>query len=254
MGLGLNLETGGGDFMPVLKYNAKAGKWFATTREDGETYEDDVTRSIENDGFICDLENIETGTIHFAAKTMPEFNVTPLHEPVPPAPHSGHKQGVRFIVKLHPKAGGDLREVASTAKVFLQGVNALHNDYEAGIKDNPGMVPLVKMIKTTVITTEGKDKDGKPQKSTNFAPVFEIVKWVKRPADLVPMFRAPKAPAPAQERPAQEDRRGPASTGSTRADPPRQRAPQSEDSWDDGPAPPKQSARAAPPQDDDEWG
>jgi hypothetical protein len=69
---------------------------------------------------------------------------------------------------------------------------------------------VVIMSDTLPITSEGKG-----QKSTNYAPVFTIEKWVARPADLVASPRGPstaKAEAPA--------RATPPSTGSTRASAP----------------------------------
>ena len=209
MALGVNYESsvGGGDFLPVVKYNAKAGRWSRVDRENGVSEEIDITRSFKA---VFDFENIEVGHISFVAGQAPDFSMVPFGDRIPPAPTSNHKNGVRLLIKLSPDCGGDVRELASVAKAFLGGIDRLHDDYEAGSMQNPGKLPVVVMSDTLPITSEGKG-----QKSTNYAPVFTIEKWVSRPADLVASPRGPstaKAEAPA--------RATPPSTGSTRASAP----------------------------------
>jgi hypothetical protein len=207
MALGLNYEaSAGGDIIPVCKYNAKAGRWARVEREGGVNEEVDITRTFKA---VFDFENIQTGWISFVAGQAPDFDVVtyPDTHPSRQPPTANHKEGVRILIKLAPDCGGDVREVASVSKAFLRGIDKLHTQYEAGLKDNPGKLPVVVMDDTIPIVSEGRG-----QKSTNYAPSFSIKSWVARPADLQAQ---PRSSASAG-RPAGT----PPSTGSTRAAPP----------------------------------
>ena len=96
---------------------------------------------------------------------------------------------------------GGVREFASTAKVAIAAMDALHSAFEAAPERGQGLVPVVVMSGTEPVTTKG------PQgSSTNYRPRFEIVKWVERPAELQPGAPRPAAspvPAPATSAPAQ---------------------------------------------------
>jgi hypothetical protein len=216
MALGFNMESGGGgDFMPIIKYDARAGRMFRVDRDldaGGEwtTKPVDITANFSA---VFDLENIETGWLLFAAGMAPDIKVVRHGEPVPPRPSDQHKQGFRLTIKLAKECGGDVREFSASAKSVLFPIDELHTAYLAGQKANPGMLPLVKMTGTEAIST--KSPKGT---TTNYAPVFEIVKWVKRPDGLDGKPKA--APAPP----------APAATGSTRVPPP-QMAAASSDEW-----------------------
>ena len=177
MSLGFNFSSDSGDIIPIIKFDAKAGRMFRRDRVNGENDIVDITKGFKA---VFDLENIEVGHINFDTGSAPDFAVARIGEPAPARPSDKHRQGARVLVKLGKESGGDLRELASTAKAFLMGLNALHDAYEAGAKANPGKLPVVSLADTKPITTgEGA------KKSTNYSPVFEIVSWVARPADLV---------------------------------------------------------------------
>ena len=178
MALGFDFSTAdSGEIIPIIKFDAKAGRMFRRDRINGENEVTDITRSFKA---VFDLENIETGFINFDTGSAPDFSVARIGEPQPPKPSDKHRQGARMLVKLSNENGGDIRELASTAKAFLRGLEDLHNAYEAGVKENAGKLPVVSLADTTPITSgEGA------KKSTNYAPVFKIVSWVNRPADLV---------------------------------------------------------------------
>jgi hypothetical protein len=213
MALGVNYEQGAGgeDFLPVVKYNAKAGRWLRVDRsDDGKTYDDvDITKTFKA---VFDFEYVQTGHISFASGKAPDFAVATIGERVPGPPTENHKPGIRILVKLGKDCGGDVRELASVAKAFIRGMDQLHDDYLAGVKANPGKLPVVVMSDTTAIVSEGKQ-----QKSTNYVPVFEIVSWVPRPVDLV---NSPRAASTVAAAPAASSGGSPPSTGSTRAAPP----------------------------------
>lgn len=218
MALGFNMESGGGDFAPILKYDARAGRMFRVDREidSGGEWESKNVDITANFSAVFDLENIETGWLLFAAGTAPDIKVVRHGEPVPPRPSDQHKQGFRLTVKLAKECGGDVREFCASAKSVLFPIDELHTAYLAGAKANPGMLPVVKMTGTEAIST--KSPKGT---TTNYAPVFEVVKWVKRPEGLDGKPKAEPAVAKA----------APAATGSTRVPPP-QMAAASTDSWD----------------------
>ena len=210
MALGLNIGSGatGGDFLPIVKYDARAGRIFRADRVDGVTTPHDITRNFKA---VFDFENIEIGWISFVAGSAPDFQMVPFGAALGQKPTADHKQGIRFVIKLAAECGGDLREIAGTSGAFLRGIDDLHNAYVAGLADNAGKLPVVKLIDTLPIEAGSGAK-----KSTNYQPVFEIAGWVKRPADL-----AAKSAAPAKATEASAARSAPASTGSTRAAPPK---------------------------------
>ncbi len=209
MALGLNTGSdggSGGQFTPVVKYDARAGRIFRVDREQGGDGSWD-TKNVEiTNGFtaVMDLENIEVGWALFRAGVMPSLAMSKLGTAMPDKPSDKHKQGFRINMKLGKASGGDVREMAATAKCVLAGVDTLHTDYEAGKKDNPGKLPVVVLDSTISIVTEGKDKDGNKQTSTNYQPVWKIKSWIDRPAELggagkadVPEPEPVKAEAPA---------------------------------------------------------
>lgn len=200
MALGLATESSGGDFLPILKFDARAGRFFRRDRNGTENVEVDITKAFKA---VVDMENIEVGYINFATGGAPDFVLVPLGDPMPQKPSDGHKQGFRIVCKLGNDCGGDLREFSSCAKVVIRGIDALHEAYLAGEKQNPGKLPVIVLKDTVPITTEGK------QKSTNYQPVFEIVSWAPRPKDMQPQPRGKTAsPSVAP------------STGSTQVPPP----------------------------------
>jgi hypothetical protein len=178
MALGFNFASAdSGDIIPIIKYDARSGRISRRDRVDGINDETDITNTFKA---IFDFENIETGTINFNTGSAPDFAVVRIGDPIPQAPTPDHKPGARILIKLSKENGGDIRELASNAKSFLRGLNALHDDYLSGVAANKGKLPVVEAGKAIGISTgEG------PRKSTNYSPNFKITSWVDRPADLV---------------------------------------------------------------------
>jgi hypothetical protein len=202
MALGFQIGGGGGggDIVPFVKYDARSGIFTRRDRtqdSSGMWVSDDTEIELKA---VMDLENMQVGWVKFVAGQAPETKLVPIGSPLPDNPGEGWKKGVRILMKLAQSCGGDLREVQSNAAAFLTGVDQLHDAYLAGVGANPGKLPVVVCKSTTAITSGSGTK-----KSTNRQPVFEIVQWVARPADL-PVPAAPTAkPAVAT----------PPSTGST---------------------------------------
>jgi len=207
LGFDFGSSGGSGNFLPIAKYDARAGRFFRVDREDGITAQHDITRNFKA---VFDFENMEVGWISFTAGSAPDFNMVPHGSAFPAKPTDNHKRGIRMHIKLGGEIGGDCRELASTATAMLNGINSLHDEYLAGVKANPGKLPVVVLEETVPISSGSGDK-----KSTNYQPVFKIASWVKRPADLA--GNEAEAPAPVAAK-------APPATGSTRAAAPAPRA------------------------------
>ena len=181
MALGLNNGGGNSDgsFLPICKYDARAGRLFRVDRSqrgDGSYQSDNVDISQPAPQFAVDMGSIQVGWLAFSA-TGPDFHLVPFGSPMPAKPSSDHKAG--FRVKLGGKIMGGVRELAASSKCVLSAIDGLHTAYEAAPEAASGKIPLVKMTGTKPITTKG------PQgTTTNYAPVFEIVGWVDRLPDM----------------------------------------------------------------------
>jgi hypothetical protein len=217
--------SAGGDFTPILKYDARAGRIFRMERV--ETDNGFESKAVDiTDGFkaIFDFEHVEVGWIHFLAGSAPDFKLVPIGNELPDKPSASHKNGIRSMMKLAKDcAGGSaaVREIAGTSKAFLAGVEALYIGCEANAAANPGKLPVVVLDKVTTVKTGTGAKS-----STNFQPVFRIVGWVARgdfvfvPKSMqlgqaasqpIPQVATPpttgsiRAQAPSQENPTDED-------------------------------------------------
>jgi hypothetical protein len=180
MALGLNTNTGGADFVPHIRYDARAGRMFRADRAlaaDGRWETTMVDISTPPPQFLMDLAQIEIGWLSYAGGA-PDLRMVPFGTPLPPQPSKDHKQGFRVRVYA-PKLLGGLREFAASAKSVLAAMDALHSAFEAAPERGRGLVPVVSLASTTPVVS--KTPQGS---STNYAPVFRIEKWLPRPADL----------------------------------------------------------------------
>jgi len=211
MAFGFSYESNAGDIVPVLKFDARAGRFFRIDRADGQNSPVDITQNFKA---VMDFENIEVGYINFPAGAAPEFRMVPIGSAMPDNPGGKFRQGIRMMLKLGKDCGGDIREIATTAKAVLGAFDACHTEYVAEAKNNPGKLPVVSLKTTVPIVTQGRDEKGNPVKTTNYAPVFEIVSWVSRPNDLVFVPKGGGSPAHTPA-PAAQPAATPPSTGST---------------------------------------
>jgi len=188
--LGFDIKTGSGgaDFMPIVKYNAKAGRIFRVDRVNtgnGFVSEDaDITQIFKA---VMDLENLQTGWIAFPPGGAPSFTLVPLaldaskQVPVPAKPSDIHKNGCRVVMKLSKACGGDVREMAGSANSFLTGIEELYAEFLRERGKYAGQLPVV------VMATAMPVKSGSgAMSSTNFQPKWRIEGWAPRPVDLVP--------------------------------------------------------------------
>lgn len=197
---------GGDDRLPVLKYDARAGRLFLMDRVETNGVWETITTELDNrsSSFVVDFGSIEVGWFLFPKGAAPLMITVPFGQPLPPQPAAvgtvtddrtgkerpnTFRQG--FRVKVAGKAmatGGNVREMAANAKVTIEGVNDLHTLFEAAPEAAAGKVPVVRMPKA---------EPTKVGQSTNYKPVFEIVAWADRPeAVLGPRTVPPPASKP----------------------------------------------------------
>lgn len=182
--MALNLNSG--DFKPFVKYNAKAGRW--SIRKDKADVE------VQNPVFVADFEGIRTGYFYFRDGAAPEKILDPSLTQMAPKPDKtyidtkdGNKVKPCFIrgfeLNLYsPSNFGGLVEFSATAGVTCQAINELHSLYEAGLKENPGKLPVVEVKGSEAI---------KGDYGTNYKPLFVIQKWIDRPNDMKVGAQAP---------------------------------------------------------------
>ena len=188
-GFTIDEPSTGGDWLPIVQYDARAGRLFRTDRAqdtDGSwtSVKEDITNSFKA---VCDFENLETGWIDYATGGAPSFVLVPRGQLLPPKPNDNHKHGVRFMLKLSKDCGGDrpVRELSGNSRAFLTGTQALVEQYLREAPQHPGQLPAIVLDKTTPVKSGSGDRS-----STNYHPTWKIVGWVARPADLVPKPRA----------------------------------------------------------------
>jgi len=155
-----------GDFIPFIKFDARAGRWH-NKLDGGDLVE--ITGLVA----VFDLANARKGWLSFMEGTGPDhrFDEGPT---VPPRPSDNHKRG--FSVNIYSqKLLGGVREFSSNAKIVCSAFNALYGAYEDGLAASAGQVPVVACTGVEAVKTA---------QSTNYRPLFEIVKWIPRPAEL----------------------------------------------------------------------
>jgi hypothetical protein len=186
--MGLNLPSSDGNFskVPIIKYDSRAGRIFRVDRTETASGWEANQIELPQHVFqaVFDIEQIEVGWLHFPTGGAPDLRMVKLGQPFPDKPSDKHRAGFRVYMKLGKESGGDLRELAANAAVAVKGMDALVDLFDAGVKLNPGKLPLVKLGSTLAVTTSGKGPQGQPVSSTNYQPVWEIVRWIDRPPEL----------------------------------------------------------------------
>jgi hypothetical protein len=194
----LNLSVGDADFTPFLKYNAKAGRFYA--RADGVDGEIEIVNPV----LAFDMANIRTGWLFYAEGSGPEKIWDPSPTQVAPKPKDPRKfkrgfevmvYGNGIIPRTTQKLG--LRELSSTAGNVITAMLRMYADYEAAVAANPGAVPI--------FVCEGvKPING--AYGVNYEPLFTLKGWV--PRSRVPAFDE-HAAAPPKAAAVHHDERNP---------------------------------------------
>lgn len=186
MALGLSTEsTGGGDILPIIKFDAKSGDFIQQDRENvNGTWEKKETELSLPIKIAFDFENLEVGWLSFASGA-PDFNMVKVGEAMPAKPSDEHKQAFRLKI-YKPELG--VREFSHSAKTVLKTMDVLHNQYEAEKGHHDGKVPIVNITGLTTV------KVNSPQGELRFkAPEWSISEWIDRPSA---MDGAGSSPAP----------------------------------------------------------
>jgi hypothetical protein len=192
MAIGINLEEKrGGNFLPVLKFDAKAGLFIIVNREpqsDG-TWEKNEIELDKGFKFVADLENLEVGWASFKPGAV-NFTMSKVGERMPERPSPDHKQGIRCRIFL--KEHG-LREFAHTSKNVLRAFDALHDDYAKAADSNAGKMPVIEVTGTETVKMQTKD-----QGELRFrVPKWHISGWVAPPAEFAAAASEPEPEKPA---------------------------------------------------------
>ena len=191
----LNLSVGDGDFTPYLKYNAKAGRFYA--KVEGRTEEIEV----EKPRLAFDMENIKTGWLFYQEGAGPEKVWDPSRTEAAPRPKGPQKWKRGFEVNVIgndniPSVGKlGLREFSSTAGNVITAILQMYEVYEAEVAANPGKVPFFACIGVRPVAGHY---------GTNYEPLFQLKGWVERAK--VPEFDTQpekKGPAPQSGGPVQ---------------------------------------------------
>lgn len=186
MALGLSTEsTGGGDILPIIKFDAKSGDFIKQDRVNvngmWEKQEEDLSLPTK---IAFDFENLQVGWLSFASGA-PDFNMVKVGEAMPAKPSDEHKQAFRLKI-YKPELG--VREFSHSAKTVIKALDALHNQYEAEKGHNEGKVPIVNISGLQTV------KVNSPQGELRFkAPEWSISEWIDRPSA---MDGAGSSPAP----------------------------------------------------------
>lgn len=179
--MALGLPPGGGDIVPMIKYDARAGRF----SRDGT----DITQGFSA---VFDLAQVNVGWIRFASMQAPDFVLVRAGEQPPDRPSKEHKRGLRLNTVLARSIGGDLREFASAAGCVIEAIDELHSLYAQASEAAEGKLPIVALTGSTAVKTNTPTGT-----TTNYRPNLVITAWVDRPESL-PLVEGPVAP----ERPA----------------------------------------------------
>jgi hypothetical protein len=192
MALGINFEgTSGGDILPIIKFDAKAGDFIRQDRVQDAAgqwvkNEEELTQPLK---FAMDMATLEVGWLSFQSGA-PDFRMVKVGEAVPTKPEGDFKSA--FRVRIASKELG-LREFSHSAKTVMKAMDQLHNQFEAEKGYNPDKVPVVEVSGTVPV------KVNTPQGELRFkAPKWSIVAWVDKPE----LFNKTAAPEPVAPEPA----------------------------------------------------
>lgn len=174
----LNLSVGDGDFTPFLKYNAKAGRFYA--RADGGAEEIEIINPI----LVFDLANIKTGWLFYTEGAGPEkvWDPSPTQAASKPRDQRKFKRGFEVMTYSNVIIPGTtqklgLREFSSTAANVISAMLRMYADYEAGMAANSGAVPIFECKGVKPITGAY---------GVNYEPLFSLKGWI--PRSRVPEF------------------------------------------------------------------
>lgn len=174
--------SGTNKFLPMLRYNAKEGRFFLCDRvKVNDQWEATEVEAPLPVSFLADFQSLEIGWTCFKSGS---FDVRYIPYPIEaqltgeapdfgPRPSPDHKIGFRMLVKARD---GVIRHFGHASQIVYSSFSALHDQFlkTAEAQD---------LGKAAVITvTEVKPITGKNGK--NYEPRFQLGRFVARPEDL----------------------------------------------------------------------
>jgi hypothetical protein len=193
--MGFGKRRGGGDFLPLLKFDARNGSLHLERGVHGPggwvREQVDVGSRFRA---VFDLANAQVGWVKFPRGRAPETVLVPVGQDAGEPPDEDFKEGFRILALMDVSLGGGVHEFMSTSVSAWNGVSALHDLYLAERDQHPGQLPLVGVEEIVERTYAN---------GNSFEPVFIILKWVPRPeefgAQIEPALKQPpprQAPSP----------------------------------------------------------
>lgn len=178
--MAFGMKTTTGDFLPIVKYDARAGKFFKVDkRVDGGS---DAIEVPLNTRFGLDIGTLEAGYVMFGPQG-PVRHMVPYIDGVamPPQPQDKDAEGKLmfrpgFYVKVVGQAVDGAREWCSNAAVLLNAMDELYQQVIHAPEAAAGKIPLIRIASTVAV----KSGTG-ARSSTNYAPVLAVDTWVDRP-------------------------------------------------------------------------
>ena len=181
----LNLQASG-DFTPFVKFNAKAGRFYA--RLEGQMDEAELQLPMQ---IAFDFPAIKTGWIKFGENGPPHRKWDPslsVEALCPDPKDDKYKRGFQVNVYITTHRLG-LRELMSTASAIIGPIMALYEQWEQ--HGNSAEVPVVRCSGVETI---------KSNFGVSYSPIFEFEKWAPRAKvpgfDVIPTPRSGEVGAP----------------------------------------------------------
>ena len=183
--MAFGMKTTTGDFLPICKYDARAGKFFKVDRRvDGGS---DAVELPLGTKFAIDFGSFEAGYVSFGPQG-PVRHMQPYIEgqPMPAQPQEKDAEGKLvfrpgFYAKIAGNAIDGVREWCSNAAVLLNAMDDLYQAFIRAPEAAQGQIPII-CIASTVAVKSGTGA----RASTNYAPVLRTEGWTPRPDVLGP--------------------------------------------------------------------
>jgi len=200
MAFGMKINLGG-DFAPIVKFDARAGRLFRIDRDPVTSEKTSVDITQPPPTFAVDFGSLTIGYIRFTTQG-PDCRLVPEGQQLPVQPDDRDDKGrllfrPGFKVQLYGRVLGGLREWCSTAGCVVNSVDDLYEKFRADPNAAAARIPVVTLVSAIpIVTGSGTNK------TTTYAPAFRIDSWVDRVLEMgVRTVPPPKpqtqAPAPA---------------------------------------------------------
>jgi len=189
---GFPAETTGTDIVPIVKYDARAGRLFRMDRVNtGNGFATDPVVITGTFKGLCDFENIEVGWFNFTPGVAPSIIVVKRGAMLPPKPSEQHKYGLQFMLKLAKECGGEepIRKISGTSKAFRNAFEHIVGVWDSEHKAQGAKLPVLMFDGQPMPVTTGG-----VHQSTNYHPRFKIVGWAPR-GDLAYVPQPQSVPA-----------------------------------------------------------